>query len=217
MNQFKIGEQYTLDTWGALLSTFEIGEAQPKTNYIDIPGGDGSIDLTEALTGEVAYENRTIRATFTLTQPRAEWRAIIDQIRAYCHGRKFNIEAPDDAEHYFIGRVTIGPLEIDGAIATFDLTAICEPYKYKNERTVHDFTIGSSGTLTVTLINSRRRAIPSLTINNTTQVQKGAVSLSLSAGEHLITSLPLTEGENVLTFTANQGTTIKISYQEGGL
>ena len=30
-----------------------------KTNYIDIPGGNGSLDLTEALTGYPLYSNRT--------------------------------------------------------------------------------------------------------------------------------------------------------------
>lgn len=214
MNQFRIGEQFTLDTWGALLSTFEIGEAQPKTNYIDIPGGDGSIDLTEALTGEVAYENRTITATFTLNQPRSEWRTIMDQIRAYCHGRKFNIKAPYDDDHYFIGRVNIGPLERDGALATFEMTITCDPYKYKNDLTVHDLTIGPSGTLAVTLTNARRTAIPTVTINNTTQMIKGSASVSLNAGTHRVNVIPLIQGDNAITFNAIEGTTIRVSYQE---
>lgn len=214
MNQFRIGEQFTLDTWGALLSTFEIGEAQAKTNYIDIPGGDGSIDLTEALTGEVTYENRTITATFTLNQPRSEWSTIMDQIRAYCHGRKFNIKAPYDDDHYFIGRVNVGPLERDGALATFEMTITCDPYKYINDLTVHNFTIGSSGTLTVTLINSRRTAIPTVTINNTTQMIKGSASVSLNAGTHRVNAIPLIQGDNAITFNAIEGTTIQVSYQE---
>lgn len=217
MYQFKIGDKYTLNDWGLLLSTFEIGAAEPKTNYIDIPGGDGSIDLTEALTGEIAYDNRTITATFTLNQPRDEWRPIMDVVRAYCHGRKFNIVAPNDDDHYYIGRVNVGPLEIDGVIATFEMTIVCDPYKYKKDLTVHDFTIDASGTLITTLINARRRVVPTVTVNNTTQMIKGSASVSLNAGTHKVTSIPLIVGDNAITFNAIEGTTIQISYQEGGL
>ena len=217
MYQFKIGDKYTANDWGLLLANFEIGEAEPKTNYIDIPGGDGSIDLTEALTGEISYGNRTITATFTLIQSRAQWRPMMDAIRAHCHGRKFTILVPNDDEYYYIGRANIGALEINGSSASFEMTITCEPFKYRSELTVHNLTLGAGGTSTVTLINDRKRVVPTITVNNPTQVQKGAVSVSLSAGANVVTSLPMTQGENVLTFTAAAGTTIQVSYREGGL
>lgn len=217
MNQFTIGIKKTLDDWGILLSSFEIGEAQPKTNYIDLPGNDGSIDLTEALTGEIAYRDRTIRATFTIKPPRSGWTATIDAIRAYCHGRKLHIVVPDDADHYYIGRVNVGTLQIDGQIATFDVTITCDPFKYKNDVTEYDFTIGATGTLTTTLVNARRRAIPTITVSALTDVDLGTVSLSLAAGTHVVTSIVLVEGNNSITLTAAVGTTIHIEYQEGAL
>ncbi len=217
MNQFKLGIKNTFDDWDILLSSFEIGEAQPKTNYIDLPGNDGSIDLTEALTGEIAYRDRTIEATFTFKPPRSGWRAMIDTIRAYCHGRKLHIVVPDDADHYYIGRVNVGALQIDGQIAAFDMTIVCDPFKYKNDVTEYDFTIGAIGTLTTALVNTRKRAIPTITVSALTQVTFGAVSVSLSAGPHVVTSIVLVEGNNTLTLTAAEGTTVHIEYQEGAL
>ena len=38
---------------------------EPKTYTIDIPGGDGVIDLTESLSGDVVYNNRHQEFTFT--------------------------------------------------------------------------------------------------------------------------------------------------------
>lgn len=216
MYQFKIGVKYTLDDWGLLLSSFEIGEAPVKTNYINLPGGDGSIDLSEALTGDVSYGDRQIKATFTMIGARSSWQSTMDQVRA-CHGRKFVIIAPNDPNHYFIGRVSIGALIKENSSASFEMTITCEPWRYKNDVTVYDFTIGVTGTLATTLVNGRKRAIPTITVSNTTQVIFGSTSASLGAGTHLLTSVVLVEGNNSITFNAAQGTTINITYQEGVL
>ena len=48
-----------------ILSVVNIPPAQPKTNYVDLPGGEGSLDLTEAL-GEVKYNDRDCTFTFTM-------------------------------------------------------------------------------------------------------------------------------------------------------
>lgn len=216
MYQFKIGSKYTSDDWGLLLSSYEIGEAPVKTNYIDIPGGDGSIDLTEALTGEIVYGNRNIKALFTMLGARSTWQGIMDQVRAV-HGRKFVIVAPNDPNHYFIGRVSIGALIKENSSASFQMEITCEPWRYKNDVTVYDFTIGATGTLDTTLVNGRKSAIPTITVSNTTQVVFGTVIKSLGAGTHVVTDIVLVEGNNAITFNAAQGTTVSVSYQEGVL
>ena len=48
-----------------ILSGSEIPPAKPKTTYVDIPGGDGSVDLTEA-NGEVKYYDRDCKFIFTM-------------------------------------------------------------------------------------------------------------------------------------------------------
>lgn len=217
MNQFKIGDKLTKDDWGLSLQSFTIGEPEIKTNYIDLPVGDGSIDLTEALRGEVSYRDRAIEATFNILAPRAAWQPLMDQIKAYAHGRKLHIKVPDDAEHYFIGRVNVGPLIKGSASATFKIDITAEPYKYKNSPTFSTTIIGAMGTAAVTLVNGRRRVIPSLTTNNTTQIIKDGVSASVAPGTHILTNFILTEGNNTLTLNAVEGTIITITYQEATL
>lgn len=217
MLQFKIGDKLTADDWALLLRSYEIDEPEVKTNYIELPVGDGSIDLTEALRGEVSYRDRQIRATFTIIAPRATWRAKLDEIRAYCHGRKLVIVAPEDPDHYYIGRVSVGYLIKEASSAEFTVTITADPYKYKNDETVHTFTIGSSGTRTVTLVNARRRAVPTMTTTNTTQVVIPGVSSAYNAGTHKLVNFVLSEGSNPFTFNAAQGTVITIRYQEATL
>lgn len=217
MLQFKIGDKFTAMDWGLLLSSYEIGEPKIKTNYIELPVGDGSIDLTEALRGDVSYSNREITAKFTTIAPRDTWRALMDTIKAYCHGRKVTIVAPEDDEYYYIGRINVGPLVKSASSAEFTLTITADPYKYKNSETVVNLTVGATGTLAVTLTNGRRSAIPTMTTNAATQVVKPGVSSSFNAGTHKLVNFILKEGNNPFTFNAVNGTAITITYQEGTL
>lgn len=217
MLQFKIGDKFTADDWGLLLSSFEISEPPIKTNYVELPVGDGSIDLTESLRGEVSYGNRQIKATFTTIGARSTWSTLIDQVKAYCHGRKLNIIAPEDDEYYYIGRVSVGPLIKGAASAEFTITITADPYKYKNNETVLNYTVGATGTLAVTLVNARRRVVPTMTTNNTTQVVITGVSASFSPGTHKLVNFILNEGNNAFTFNAVNGTAITIRYQEATL
>ena len=46
-----------------------VAEPQVKTNYIDVPGANGSLDYTEALTGSVLYGMRTGQWDFIVDLP----------------------------------------------------------------------------------------------------------------------------------------------------
>ena len=52
--------------WNIVLTKAEIPLPTPKTYTVDIKGADGVLDLTEALTGDVQYNNRQIKLTFEM-------------------------------------------------------------------------------------------------------------------------------------------------------
>ena len=215
MNQFKIGDKLTYDDWGLFLQSFQISDPDPKTNYIDIPGGDGSIDLTEALTGAVVYHDREITASFNTNAPRASWRPLMEDIQNYAHGRKFAITVPDDPDHYYKGRVKIGTLIKHATNATFTLTAKVDPYKYKNDETVIQLTIDSTGTMTTTIPNSRMRVIPTFTFSAQTQIEWKNITISVDAGERTISQILLEQGDNPITFNAAQERRSKLNTKRG--
>lgn len=65
MNGVKFGSKHSYDDWGLILKSRPvISPPSPKTIYIDVPGADGIIDLTESMTGEVKFNNRTITFEF---------------------------------------------------------------------------------------------------------------------------------------------------------
>ena len=55
-----LGTKNTWDDWHLIpTSRPVVNPPSVKTNMIEIPGGDGVLDLTTALAGRVLYKNRT--------------------------------------------------------------------------------------------------------------------------------------------------------------
>jgi len=53
-NGVTFGNKNSFTDWDLLMTSKTIGEAVPKTKYLEIPGRDGTLDFTES-TGEVKY------------------------------------------------------------------------------------------------------------------------------------------------------------------
>ena len=191
---------------GLFLVNLEVGEAEPKTNYIDLPFSDGSIDLTEAL-GYVTYRDRLVRATFLIKNYDE---SSYESIKKELHGLKKTISTKDG--YYFIGRIRIKPFIRRGTAGVFDLEVLCQPYMYKNDITVVNVSL--NGTQKVILSNEQKRAVPEFTTDAEIQVTFGSNAYTINAGTHTL-PIVLEEGDNAvqLVGTAN----VSISYQEGVL
>lgn len=216
MNQVTFDEVSSYSEWGMICTSFNIEEPEPKESYVDIPFGDGALDLTEALTGEVSYKNRSFEATFAFGGPQSEWEPLKRKIRAHLHGKRRTIEVTELPEHYLIGRCRTS-FERDGMILRLSVSAVCEPYLYQKIKTVYHIVIDETGTQTITLTNSRQRVVPVFTTSDALNIEFQDTSLSVGVGEHQLTNLILSEGDNVVTLVAGEGTTIKIEYREGAL
>ena len=87
-NGVTFGSKNTITDWDLLMISKNIGEAEAITNYVEIPGRDGTLDLTEAL-GEVKYKNRALTFDFDLFNPTSFW-TIQREIINYINGTKFS-------------------------------------------------------------------------------------------------------------------------------
>ena len=65
MDSVKFGDKIAFEDYGAIMNYARISPASVKENYVDIAGGDSSIDLTEAV-GGVVYDDGEIEFKFTL-------------------------------------------------------------------------------------------------------------------------------------------------------
>lgn len=213
MKGVTFGSYHSFNSWGLILQSKEIKAPEPKINQIDIEGGDGVLDLTDYF-GDVKYKNRSL--SFQFAKPgieQASFLALFSQVQNLLHGKKMQIILDDDSANYYVGRVTINEWKSDKNLGTIAIEVDAEPYKYKLNETVVSMSI--SGSSTITLANSRKRVVPSITTDAEFTIAFGDYSGVFSAGTFMIPELELEEGNNTVTVTGTGN--ISFRYQEGGL
>ena len=106
MNGVTFGSKHSYRDWGLFLKSRPvISPPNPKTVYIDIPGSDGVIDLTESLTGDVKFENRTLTCEFIVLDARNRWSNIYSEIMDFLQGQQMKVIFDEDPTFYYIGRL----------------------------------------------------------------------------------------------------------------
>ena len=222
----------TLEEWGLiLLEDLKIGEAKLKSTWVNIPGADGSLNMSYGLTdGSPVFDMRTISFTLfasgitkvgqRLIMRKAKDEAAVNEIRAALqaayHGREVNVFLPDDSTHYFRGVLAVGDKSKFNS-GQIPITLTAYPYRLKRAETSVAVTIPSSGTITVTLDNEQRRVVPTITTTGNLSVQKGSRTWAIEPGTTRLSGLYLDAGETELAMSGTAGTEVTITYQEGRL
>lgn len=217
MKRFILFDKYnTAYDWGLLLTAKVVSDPEPKTNYQTLDGTSGSLDLTEALTGEVTYDDRTLAASFSLSEGTVQEReAVLRQIVAALHGRKVNIVEPDDPEHYMVGRVFIKGTTNTLAYATLDVEAICEPWRYAVNESERCVTVKNNSADVVICNAGTKSVCPVITVTGTVNITDNGVTTELTAGSYKITDIRLKTGANVIGVSGNG--TVTFTYREATL
>ena len=138
------GDKNTWDDWKILpVERPVFAPPKPKTTYIDIPGGNGALDLSESLTGYPVFENRTGSFKFRvindeIDQILGETPSVIDkdwcerytEIMEYLHGRVMNAVLADDPNFFYRGRFTVDGWESGDTWSIITIGYNVEPYKW---------------------------------------------------------------------------------------
>lgn len=197
----------------------EIPPATPKENYIDVPGADGSLDLTEAL-GGVKYNDRSgCKFTFTMN-PEGDlsdeaFEAKKTKISNLLNGTVRKITLDKDPDYYYYGRCTVNGYAQNKKIKQFVISAKVKPYKYKQNETVVSVSLTAEEN-TVILTNGRKSVVPVITCTaDNTKVIFGDFEIVLNAGTHKVLDICLKMGNN--EFRLSGTGTITFTYQEGDL
>lgn len=199
---------------GLFLFNISIGSPAVRTSFVDIPGADGALDLTEAL-GAVNYSTRTL--VFSLGRQLTDRYQQDAAVKNALHGRRMPIRLSGDPEHYFLGRISVGEFIKNGGLGQVDITCICDPWRYRLQPTSVSGTVPNSGTLTLTLPNEARPVVPTIEVSAAATLQFGGNTISVGAGSHRELDIQLTAGDNELTVTAAVGTTVTVTYREASL
>lgn len=105
------GDKNTWDDWHLVPETRPVFEPpEVKTNYIDVPGANGSLDVSEALVGHPVYKNREGSWSFYVLRPeegKHKWYQVYSRIMGYLHGKEMKAVLNDEPTYYYEGRFAV--------------------------------------------------------------------------------------------------------------
>ena len=228
---------HTLDDWQlALGNNNYIGEPKMETTYIQIPGRNGLIDASEAITGRRVFKKRPLAFELGGKNPRLNWDGIISKMRNEIHGRVCRITLDNDRAYYWRGRVFLEDFDRFRELGTFTLSVPnAEPYKYSLTTSAEPWLwdpfnfetgiityIGAvtiSGTETITIPAGYMPTAPEIVVSDlsgTLTLDYGGQTYTLTTGTNKIPSI-LVGGDSDVELTFNGNAKVQIVYRSGSL
>ena len=133
MHSVIFGDVSTFDDWH-IVSTERpsIAPPKPKVHYVDTPGVDGQLDLTNALLDEPVYANREGSIEFYVLNddPSYNWINVHDRIVRYLHGKKMKMTLEDDPDFYYTGRFAVDDWKTQKDWSRITISYNLFPYKF---------------------------------------------------------------------------------------
>ena len=217
MDKVQFDGMDSYDKWGYYLAHKVIGEAEPKYNLVQVPGGVGYIDLTDAI-GVMGYNERELELTMKDIADHNEFIRHYSAMQAYIHGKRCKVTLSDDPDYYWDGRCSVGAMEQDGMACYVPVVVICQPYKLKQSKTVVQDDSLTGEYKEILLSNDTMPTIPTITVQQETTIEYNGSTYSINTGTHRILGIVLGAGGGTIKAKATGGSgSIKIEYQEGAL
>lgn len=124
-----------------------------KTTYIDIPGSNGQLDLSEVVSKRPVYSQRKGSFTFKVLNDYLGYKGWVDvyqTILNHLHGKKMKMILEDDPSYYYEGRFSIKSWSSDKDYSSINIDYNVDPFKYSVVpfTKVYSFTNGKTIYLT---------------------------------------------------------------------
>jgi len=234
-----IGDKNTWDDWHLVPTSRPKFNMPPvKTQYIDIPGSDGVLDLTTALTGRPMYGNRQGSFEFLVMNDYGNWYDRYSEIATYLHGRSFRAVLNDDPLYYYEGRFSVNEwkserdwsrLVIDYNVGPYKLSTLSpgerwlwDPFRFTGTATGRGDIIQSyknimvNGTTEIDYIGDVYESSFVINVLPRTSGEEPSVTFTydgksylLKKGTQTLTAVKMQEGNNHLVFTGRGILTIE--------
>lgn len=214
-----IGDKNTWDDWHLIPTTRPLfNPPSVKTNMIDIPGGDGVLDLTTALTGRPTYNNRTGSWTFIVQNGFKDWATLYSEIMAYLHGQKLRAVLEDDPSYFYEGRFSVNQWKSDkdwsqividynvgpykNGITNIGSDWLWDPFSFETGVIRNYKNLSVLTTLTVVVIGDTADLVPVIIASESGMtVTYEGTTYNLERGANTIPGIVIHSGTNTLVFT----------------
>jgi len=117
----------------------EVDPPDVEITFLEIPGSDVPLDMTETLIGRPIYKTREADWDFKAVVPRNEWDATYSEIMNLLHGRRLIIVRMEDPAWFYRGRIKVTSTDSDKYNGRVKLHATLEPFKYAVQKSDEDW------------------------------------------------------------------------------
>ena len=199
------GVDLTIRFQMALLDGYTLSPPEPKTYTVDIPGGDGVIDLTQSLTGDVAYKNRQQTFPFMVVNPDSFERVKTD-VSNFLHGKEFDYQITMDPGYTYHGRFTVTEYShalyaYPGLVGTFMVSVDADPYKSKGRMT---YQLNATGGKMFRLESGRKPVHPVIECTQPCRVRWKDVVTVVPVGTYRLNDVLFTQGFNEIYINSRE-------------
>ena len=223
------GDKNTWTDWYLIPDTRPVfNPPQQKTHYLDIPGANGSLDLSESLAPYPVFNDREGTMDFLVDNDHKEWHVLYSEIMDYLHGRRMRARLSDDPGYFYEGRFTVNEWRSEESNSVISIDYRVGPYKWAvTETQLLSRTTSSSTVSSVIAANAYGNAPvnPRLTVSTTVsqgmavRFVNGALgideTLLLKTGTHTPPEFLLYGGACTLYFTG--AGSVQVYARKGGL
>lgn len=181
-----------------LLDGYTLEPPEPKTYTVDIPGGNGVIDLTEALTGDVAYKNRKQEFTFAIIDVK-NFEKVKTEVSNFLHGRAFDYTMTMDPGYTYHGRFSVDSYSheayANGLVGRFKIKVDADPYKLKEHCA---YRLNATGGKLYRFESGRRPVHPVIESDVVTTISFNGKEEIVPAGTYRLNNVIFKDGYNEL-------------------
>lgn len=231
MFDVKIGDYSMHKDFGLRALSIDPGTAEVDEKFKEIPGRNGDLDLTDALTGFPAYKNATMKLTFDFKDDNYDlWLIRASELRNKVHGRRLKVVLGND-EFFYEGRISVSTEKLNKRYSSVEITVNRDPYKLELQSSLEDWLWDSfnfetgiirdykdlqvAGRLELIIPGRMMRVIPVFDCSEEMTVSYNGTIYNLPKGKSKSPDLLLGEGDNTLIFTGNG--TVSVDYRGGSL
>lgn len=229
-------EKNTWDDWYLIPSSRPVfNPPGVKTQYVDIPGGNGQIDLTESLTGFPVYENRTGSIEFYVENGHKDWSTLYSEIMKFLHGKVLYAYLEDDLGFVYEGRYSVNEWKSDKWWSSIVIDYNVYPYKRERNSSLEDWlwdpfdfetgiireykNLTVNGSFSLEIIATSEPVSPTVIVSN-----KGAGNLTvkvlnktytLQNGNNYLYDTVIKDTDTTMVFSGNA--TVSVDFRGGEL
>lgn len=200
----------TYDDLGLIMTVEEMKPPAMKSYKVDVPGGNGSINLTKALNGDAVYDNRAMTFLFTLANEGDDFEEKKTYISNLLHGQEYDFSLSFDPKYTYHGWFSVDAYERKGNLKQIKVVIDADPYKSMGVKT--DF-FNVTGGIVAHLSSGRKLVNPVFEFSGDTIVVFEGKRYILPKGIYTINDVYFRQGVNEVTFVP-AGITSHITWGE---